>query len=89
MASCGTQHFQLPSSLSLPGLILPAFLVGPPRPQAQQQAQAAAQQQQAAAAAAQKPLRAIAHTLLEGGLMDPAFYHALGQVGAVLSELMQ
>ncbi|EFN55227.1 hypothetical protein CHLNCDRAFT_134489 [Chlorella variabilis] len=41
------------------------------------------QQQQAAAAAAQqqqKPLRAIAHTLLEGGLMDPAFYHALGQV---------
>jgi hypothetical protein len=51
---------------------------------AQQQAAAAAAQQQqqaAAAAAAQKPLRAIAHTLLEGGLMDPAFYHALGQVG--------
>ncbi|KAL4858921.1 hypothetical protein ACK3TF_001293 [Chlorella vulgaris] len=49
---------------------------------AQQQAAAAAQQQQqqAAAAAQQKPLRAIAHTLLEGGLMDPAFYHALGQV---------
>ena len=51
--------------------------------QQQQQAAAAAQQQQqqaAAQAAQQKPLRAVAHTLLEGGLMDPAFYHALGQV---------
>ncbi len=32
----------------------------------------------------QKPLRAVAHTLLEGGLMDPAFYHALGQVWQLL-----
>jgi hypothetical protein len=57
--------------------------------QAQQQAAAAAQQQQQAAAAAaqQKPLRAIAHTLLEGGLMDPAFYHALGQVRCVCGVL--
>eukprot|EP00887_Chlorella_sp_A99_P004904 scaffold4.g4904.t1 len=42
--------------------------------------QAAVQAQVQQAAAVQKPLRAIAQALLEGGLMDPAFYHALGQV---------
>ena len=63
--------------------------------QQQQQAAAAAvqqQQQQAAAqaqaqAVQQKPLRAVAHTLLEGGLMDPAFYHALGQVSIASWQL--
>lgn len=56
--------------------------------QAQQQAAAAQQQQQQAAVAPPKPLRTIAHTLLEGGLMDPAFYHALGQVGTWMPARM-
>ncbi|GAB4814432.1 hypothetical protein N2152v2_001478 [Parachlorella kessleri] len=41
----------------------------------QQQAAAAQQQQQQ-----QKPVHVVAKTLLEYGLMDPAFYHALRQV---------